>query len=123
MIRRPPRSTRTDTLFPYTTLCRSGRDGASHPGGRCAARHPDPRRRDIPPAAARAALAAAHARLDRPGHRTQAPAARGRRTALVLRTVRPQAVRGVLLPELQREGLPAGVRTRSAENKSELQSI
>src|SRR3546814_15856798 len=26
MIRRPPRSTRTDTLFPYTTRCRS-RDG------------------------------------------------------------------------------------------------
>src|SRR3546814_4272880 len=24
MIRRPPRSTRTATLFPYTTLCRSG---------------------------------------------------------------------------------------------------
>src|SRR3546814_17699766 len=24
MIRRPPRTTRTDTLFPYTTLCRSG---------------------------------------------------------------------------------------------------
>src|SRR3546814_5905684 len=23
MIRRPPRSNRTDTLFPYTTLCRS----------------------------------------------------------------------------------------------------
>src|SRR3546814_5627374 len=23
MIRRPPRATRTDTLFPYTTLCRS----------------------------------------------------------------------------------------------------
>src|SRR3546814_14659663 len=28
MIRRPPRSTRTDTLFPYTTLFRSG-DGAA----------------------------------------------------------------------------------------------
>src|SRR3546814_4143957 len=28
MIRRPPRSTRTDTLFPYTTLFRS-----SHPRG------------------------------------------------------------------------------------------
>src|SRR3546814_2958308 len=27
MIRRPPRSTRTDTLFPYTTLCRSLREG------------------------------------------------------------------------------------------------
>src|SRR3546814_14370003 len=24
MVRRPPRSTRTDKLFPYTTLCRSG---------------------------------------------------------------------------------------------------
>src|SRR3546814_3466605 len=28
MIRRPPRSTRTDTLFPYTTLFRSGLPGA-----------------------------------------------------------------------------------------------
>src|SRR3546814_13783165 len=27
MVRRPPRSTRTDTLVPYTTLCRSA-DGA-----------------------------------------------------------------------------------------------
>src|SRR3546814_5849357 len=27
MIRRPPRSTRTDTLFPYTTLFRSDRVG------------------------------------------------------------------------------------------------
>src|SRR3546814_11417535 len=27
MIRRPPRSTRTDTLFPYTTLFRSARVG------------------------------------------------------------------------------------------------
>src|SRR3546814_8661270 len=31
MIRRPPRSTRTDTLFPYTTLFRSFLD----PNGRC----------------------------------------------------------------------------------------
>src|SRR3546814_1763477 len=30
MIRRPPRSTRTDTLFPYTTLFRSRR-GGGHP--------------------------------------------------------------------------------------------
>src|SRR3546814_2638130 len=28
MIRRPPRSTRTDTLFPYTTLFRSARPGS-----------------------------------------------------------------------------------------------
>src|SRR3546814_1169482 len=33
MIRRPPRSTRTDTLFPYTTLFRSVRQG-----GQCAAK-------------------------------------------------------------------------------------
>src|SRR3546814_16907897 len=39
MIRRPPRSTRTDTLFPYTTLFRSGLgqahvddDGLAGPG-------------------------------------------------------------------------------------------
>src|SRR3546814_8514311 len=31
MIRRPPRSTRTDTLFPYTTLFRSTRWRAGHP--------------------------------------------------------------------------------------------
>src|SRR3546814_17330779 len=30
MLRRPPRSTRSDTLFPYTTLFRSARP-ASHP--------------------------------------------------------------------------------------------
>src|SRR3546814_6031221 len=29
MIRRPPRSTRTDTLFPYTTLFRSNEEGQS----------------------------------------------------------------------------------------------
>src|SRR3546814_1535651 len=42
MIRRPPRSTRTDTLFPYTTLFRSPRrsraigfrPGAARPTGR-----------------------------------------------------------------------------------------
>src|SRR3546814_11567955 len=32
MIRRPPRSTRTDTLFPYTTLFRS-LGGVQHTGG------------------------------------------------------------------------------------------
>src|SRR3546814_7530542 len=41
MIRRPPRSTRTDTLFPYTTLFRSG--------------PPEPRRRQGDPALARRA--------------------------------------------------------------------
>src|SRR3546814_4147850 len=46
MIRRPPRSTRTDTLFPYTTLFRSqdrrGQSGAGVVAGRpCAGRSGD----------------------------------------------------------------------------------
>src|SRR3546814_6048756 len=61
MIRRPPISTRTDTLFPYTTLFRSIRRGAffglcravlageiiagSHPRGRKSAHRPSIRRR------------------------------------------------------------------------------
>src|SRR3546814_13241433 len=35
MIRRPPRSTRTDTLFPYTTLFRSQGDQAGSVRLRC----------------------------------------------------------------------------------------
>src|SRR3546814_13576997 len=46
MIRRPPRSTRTDTLFPYTTLFRSDRN---HPRYRSLGRPDDGlRRRDEP---------------------------------------------------------------------------
>src|SRR3546814_19553571 len=47
MIRRPPRSTRTDTLFPYTTLFRS-RPPASRPS-RCAWRDNRPPRPNCPP--------------------------------------------------------------------------
>src|SRR3546814_17009831 len=43
MIRRPPRSTRTDTLFPYTTLFRSRLGG--RPACRLS-RRPFPRRRN-----------------------------------------------------------------------------
>src|SRR3546814_6396400 len=46
MIRRPPRSTRTDTLFPYTTLFRSLRD--RHQLGRQADEHPSGRISRIP---------------------------------------------------------------------------
>src|SRR3546814_10908754 len=35
MIRRPPRSTRTDTLFPYTTLFRSFEDHVRAPESGC----------------------------------------------------------------------------------------
>src|SRR3546814_1383325 len=47
MIRRPPRSTRTDTLFPYTTLFRQGRRQTLPPPPRRR------RHRDQDPAAAR----------------------------------------------------------------------
>src|SRR3546814_20828814 len=39
MIRRPPRSTRTDTLFPYTTLFRSGAMNPKRSGRDFIARH------------------------------------------------------------------------------------
>src|SRR3546814_4078516 len=44
MIRRPPRSTRTDTLFPYTTLFRSDR---LPPAGDPRGDRGDPRRRPL----------------------------------------------------------------------------
>src|SRR3546814_8894486 len=61
MIRRPPRSTRTDTLFPYTTLFRSPaiRRGAAVASDRKRERHPRPASRR---AGHRPAPAAAHAR-------------------------------------------------------------
>src|SRR3546814_2416659 len=61
MIRRPPRSTRTDTLFPYTTLFRSDRSAARQACCQCAVslRRRTPRTPDV--------LAA---RLDRGAHST-----------------------------------------------------
>src|SRR3546814_4555987 len=53
MIRRPPRSTRTDTLFPYTTLCRSLHDAAELCVGARRHDHAD-RLLDQPPGVARA---------------------------------------------------------------------
>src|SRR3546814_5256005 len=57
MIRRPPRSTRTDTLFPYTTLFRSSPDPSRKREGR---RKEQPSR--LPPAVNR--HQPAHDRLD-----------------------------------------------------------
>src|SRR3546814_4693834 len=77
MIRRPPRSTRTDTLFPYTTLFRSHR-------------------------------------------------ATVRSAALRARAVETQGGRGG--PDHARDGtpgenVPSGIRHRSEEHTSELQSL
>src|SRR3546814_12081796 len=57
MIRRPPRSTRTDTLFPYTTLFRSG--GLRRPSdGRGFGRYRGTCRRDGQPCAGSLSAAA-----------------------------------------------------------------
>src|SRR3546814_11964870 len=58
MIRRPPRSTRTDTLFPYTTLFRSGQRQREHTGQRDRAAHAGERHGgDDPPVGALLPLA------------------------------------------------------------------
>src|SRR3546814_11200900 len=66
MIRRPPRSTRTDTLFPYTTLFRSDgghrvRARVLHHRGRAGAPEPGQRGRD------RVGRRGEHLLLGRPG--------------------------------------------------------
>src|SRR5690606_5048633 len=91
---------------------RDGAAGAGKPRGwpRLAARDPDPRRRGVHAAAAGAAFAAAHGRRCRPGGGAQAPGARARRPAVVLRALQPQAVRGILPAAGHRARLPPGVR-------------
>src|SRR3546814_968852 len=63
MIRRPPRSTRTDTLFPYTTLFRSARQGHREPR-RPRTAHRARRSRD-PPSPALADIPGSLQRIDR----------------------------------------------------------
>src|SRR3546814_6948381 len=102
MIRRPPRSTRTDTLFPYTTLFRSAGRAAPRLGARGGGRPhagaaAGPRRQ-----AARLCRAAA----DHGGHGPAVPCDPG----LAAEGVRPAPAR------------PGG-RGRSEEHTSELQSL
>src|SRR3546814_1573966 len=77
MIRRPPRSTRTDTLFPYTTLFRSASSSCA-PG--CAIRpHPDrtpPIRRGAARRDVQTPAAPAAARSGSPSGRRSHPARR-----------------------------------------------
>src|SRR3546814_3730105 len=95
MIRRPPRSTRTDTLFPYTTLFRSAVAAAG-----CresfAAQHPQPH----------GGPGRRHARGDR-AHGPDRHAARRRRN-----TGGPRG-----------QALRHSVHARSEEHTSELQSL
>src|SRR3546814_9907681 len=67
MIRRPPRSTRTDTLFPYTTLFRSY-------NRQFPARHPSRSSRDVAPARSRPTRAGGCRYAAGSNHRTGRPA-------------------------------------------------
>src|SRR3546814_7609626 len=102
MLSRPPRSTRTDTLFPYTSLFRSGRDAR-------------PR---------------VHAELDRRAARRRRRAAGGRRPLARLRQVAATGAQGRPRHRALRygDGPRAGAAAhravaRSEEHTSELQSL
>src|SRR3546814_5194532 len=108
MIRRPPRSTRTDTLFPYTTLVRSRRTAWP---GRAALLSPHRPRRDFDAGADRAARTGRAHRADTRGHPRRARVSRRRHR------YRPRPAGAQFLLSL------AVVATRSEEHTSELQSL
>src|SRR3546814_1670004 len=97
MIRRPPRSTRTDTLFPYTTLFRS-----ASPSRRADARAP--RRRACP---------------RRTGARREPCRSWSLRSPWGHSSYRPEIFVAVVVFEEARRARPS----RSEEHTSELQSL
>src|SRR3546814_19478117 len=107
MIRRPPRSTRTDTLFPYTTLCRSEQEAGEAGIGDKA---------DM-----RAAVAEPEQGIGIADHR----AARGKIVVEIIDDRREQQRAPLLLEEKvvgHLLGAPA-LASRSEEHTSELQSL
>src|SRR3546814_2053785 len=108
--RRPPRSTRTDTLFPYTTLFRSRLPRIRHSHWPRTLAHDSSRRRSGKPDDLRLPGKRAAVRADRRGRAHHAAVAAGgfdRRLCLAEEAVR----RAIFL------------RTRSEEHTSELQSL
>src|SRR3546814_7511746 len=133
MIRRPPRSTRTDTLFPYTTLFRSPGVPLADPRPRPRLLGPDPRHgldaaTRHPGAGRDRGAVAAHpdGRCPRRGHRLSLPPRWPAPGRYLRRADRPQAV--------ERRDFRGGARAlsadlrllpcpRSEEHTSELQSL
>src|SRR3546814_7807815 len=130
MIRRPPRSTRTDTLFPYTTLFRSA-DGVLE---RFALRwYPEAAltvvmaAKGYPGAYAKGAeIRGLEAAANMEGvtifHAGTARDAEGRLTATGGRVLNVTAL-GATVAEAQRKAYVAVDRIRSEEHTSELQSL
>src|SRR3546814_4149633 len=110
MIRRPPRSTRTDTLFPYTTLFRSpfahrSDPRAPAPEGCCC--KPAPERGNPAPDTGHRAEYAAPRRRSRHARESRVPAEH-----------RPSAP-----PDWAQPSLHSLAPERSEEHTSELQSL
>src|SRR3546814_14510911 len=113
MLRRPPRSTRTDTLFPYTTLFRSV--------AFCALRGRLGERRRL------AGKVGFEAALDGHGERLAAGVLAGREAALRMRAVVGRNLRGVRRPGGGRRGhqldrLPPAQR-RAGEPERDRKSV
>src|SRR3546814_5310678 len=96
MLRRPPRSTRTDTLFPYTTLFRSSGVAQGLPDRRCF-------------------LGRLH------GPRTRPASGKPERTCRLVQGRQAQALR--VAPVQVRGSRASARRHRSEEHTSELQSL
>src|SRR3546814_9646708 len=111
MIRRPPRSTRTDTLFPYTTLFRSPDRPAARP--------------DPGPPGVGAVHPRPHPRAARPpAHGIACPAGRQPPEADLGNRRNGAASRGAAEPDRPRRARRAvDPPARSEEHTSELQSL
>src|SRR3546814_3701462 len=112
MIRRPPRSTRTDTLFPYTTLCRSLDAAPAEAAVVLGERHPQQAEfRHVAPGVAAPAFGLAH-RVE--AHLESVAVRYETRHALAQQALLVAIVEIHLYPSAQ---------SRSEEHTSELQSL
>src|SRR3546814_14316806 len=119
MIRRPPRSTRTDPLFPYTTLCRSSiPDGVDISAESTVSRLSSKRKAKISPGDARAARRF-------PSYRVGSAIETSQNHAVALwdNCVRPQLSYAGRQIADQKGRFKKGSVPRSEEHTSELQSL
>src|SRR3546814_9724599 len=117
MIRRPPRSTRTDTLFPYTTLFRSSLPPVPRPSPR----HPranQPRPDDPPaPRKPKPAQNSIH-----PRQQSRQPRRRWANRLIDTGDLAPNELRQQIRDTFARDGLDQPT-LRSEEHTSELQTL
>src|SRR3546814_8740839 len=138
MIRRPPRSTRTDTLFPYTTLFRSRAGDREHHVHR-QAEHADDVVRVLPELLEVASRAQREQVLQQPGQvdhharqqrksveqadQAHQPGADDRQAERVVQLVEQLLQAGLRWLRAAVEVVEGGIQPRSEEHTSELQSL